>query len=98
MKYEEFLQETTALVQNISDQGKVTEILSKLGDAYKSLSENHSAATTQQEELTKQVSSLKEQNMNLFLRVGQPVDTKKLNEAEPLSFEDLLSKEFGVSE
>jgi hypothetical protein len=98
LKYDDFLKETTTLIQNISDQGKVTDILTRLGDAYKTLSENHAAATTQTEEMTKTISSLKEQNMNLFLRVGQPVETKKLNEVEPLTFDDLLNKEFGVSE
>jgi uncharacterized glyoxalase superfamily metalloenzyme YdcJ len=98
VKYEDFLKETTTLVQNLTDQGKVTEILTKISDAYKTLSENHAAASVQQEEMTKQITSLKEQNMNLFLRTGQPVETKKLNDPEPLTFEDLLSKEFGVSE
>jgi hypothetical protein len=96
MTYEEFLALTTKVAQNLSNQGVVTEALAQLGDAYKSLSTNHASLTEQSTALTQQVDSLKQQNMNLFLRVGNPVNTPKLNDDAPLSFDDLLSKEFGV--
>jgi hypothetical protein len=98
MNYEDFLRETTALVQNLSDQGKVTEVLTRLGDAYKTLYENHSSLTQQSATLTQQIDTLKQQNMNLFLRVGNPVTDPKLNDTndKPMSYEDLIKNEFGV--
>ncbi|MCU7526201.1 MAG: hypothetical protein HF308_17130 [Ignavibacteria bacterium] len=96
MTYEEFLAVVTNVAQNLSNQGVVTENLTKLSDAYKSLSTNHSSLNEQKTAMEQQINSLKEQNMNLFLRVGQPVNTTKLNENTALSYDDLLSKEFGV--
>jgi hypothetical protein len=96
MTYEEFLALTTKVAQNLTNQGVVTETLARLGDAYKSLSTNHASLTEQSTAMTNQINSLKEQNMNLFLRVGQPVTNPKLNDNDPLSYEDLLQKEFGV--
>jgi hypothetical protein len=100
MKYEDFLKATTKIAQNLSDQGVVTEVLSQLSDAYRTLSENHTSLTQQSESMTQQINSLKEQNMNLFLRQGNPVNNPKLNDTtdKPMTYEDLLTKEFGVSE
>jgi uncharacterized protein (DUF3084 family) len=96
MKYEDFLKATTTIAQNLSNQGLVTETLTQLADAYRQMTENHTSLTEQSSSLTQQINALKEQNMNLFLRQGNPVTTPKLNEDKPLSYEDLLSNEFGV--
>jgi hypothetical protein len=36
--------------------------------------------------------------MNLFLRVGNPVPDKIIQQDTPVTYEDLLKNEFGVSE
>jgi hypothetical protein len=94
----EFLALTSDLAKNHADQAKVTEILTKLNDDYTTESTNKAALSTFKETAEKDIAKLKEQNMNLFLRTGQPVESKKLNDPEPMTFEDLLTKEFGVSE
>jgi hypothetical protein len=84
----------------LSDQGVVTETLTQLADAYRTMTENHTSLTEQTASMTQQINSLKEQNMNLFLRQGNPVNNPKLNETtdKPMTYDDLLSKEFGVTE
>jgi hypothetical protein len=93
VKYEDFLKETTAIVQNLFDQGKVTEILTRLGDSYKNLFESHQALSTEKDSMEQTIQSLKEQNMNLFLRTAQPTPDKVIvGNDKPLTFEDLITE------
>jgi hypothetical protein len=93
MKYEDFLKETTSIVQNLSDQGKVTEILTRLGDTYKNLFEAHQALSTEKEGMGQTIQSLKEQNMNLFLRTAQPTpDPILVGTDKPLTYDALITE------
>lgn len=90
MTPEEFRALSSRIAQNLSNPELVTELLTQAGEAY---SNTHSAQTALGEQVTgfeAQVKDLREKNMNLFLKIGNPVTSEKLNTTEPLQYEDLI--------
>ena len=95
MTPEEFQNLTTEILGNLGDVGAVSANLDKLRTAY---GEQHAAAinaAAQVAELTETNNSLKEANMQLFLKTGvqqEKTEEKTEEENTPLSFDDLFNE------
>jgi hypothetical protein len=98
--------EHTALIhdlrQNLTNEAKATEILTKLSDDYgETLTKSEENAKTA-EKLTKDNTELRDVNMRLFLKVGVPntnTETKpdsNTGENKPLKYEDLFNEKGGL--
>lgn len=106
MKLEEFRQFTADILSNLSDQGKVSEILTTLVDDYVGVSENLNTLTGSNSKLLEDMESLRSANMKLFLKIGDkpldeptPNDKKDITtnqENEVMSFENLFTNEGGL--
>jgi hypothetical protein len=72
LKPEEFKAKTEELLQNHTDQAKISTILAELNDDYiKEMTEKTTALTTA-EKLVADNEKLRSANMNLFLKIGEP--------------------------
>lgn len=91
MRLEEFQSLTTKIAQNLSNQALVTELLTQLNDDYAQESTTKENLTKQIGEYDGQIEQLQKTNMNLFLKVAQPVPDKVLTTTEPLKYDDLIS-------
>lgn len=96
MERAEFKKIISDIVGNLSDQGKVTDLLTQLDSGFETVTTNHEALSTKIADYDTKIKSLQETNMNLFLRVSNPVETPKLNSTEPLSYDDLINDLGGV--
>lgn len=94
MKPEEVKKVVADIVANLSDQGKVTELLTNIVGAYETTYQTNESLTAAQQETEQKIKSLQDTNMKLFLKVAQPVESPKVNSDQPLSYDDLL-KDFG---
>lgn len=96
MKLEDFQNITAEILQNHTDQAKVSLLLKQLSDDYPVvLSENEEAKKTA-ETLTQANETLRSANMELFLSMGGKKQTSHSDpkptttEEKPLKVEDLL--------
>lgn len=81
------------IVQNLGDQGKVTQILSDLETEVTTFNTRFSDMEKQTASQTEQIESLQRTNMNLFLKVGNPVPENIVNSNEnQLTFENLFDE------
>lgn len=100
MTYDDFINKTKEIVENLSDQGLVTSTLSELSEEFKTLRESNDQLITVNATLTDENKSLKKYNMDLFMKVGSENnenDTSFNNqsdakETEKLNFEDLFNE------
>jgi hypothetical protein len=93
MKLEEFKSITAKIVQNLSNQALVTELLTQLNDDYSQESTSKDTLTKQLGEYEGKVKTLQETNMQLFLRTAQPIPDTKIGDPNPenkLTYEALL--------
>jgi phage shock protein A len=90
MKPEEFTQLMTKIAQNADNQGLVTELSTQAIEAYKNTSQTLETLNTKVGDYETKVSELKEKNMELFLKVAQPIPTEPLQKAEPLSYDSII--------
>ncbi|MDP4120854.1 MAG: gp7 family phage scaffolding protein [Bacillota bacterium] len=100
MKPEEHTQIIHDIGANISDQAKVTQLLAQLSEDYTTvLTENKTNKETA-EKLTKDNETLREANMQLFLKVGVKPDKDKEDKEdkppEKRSFNNLFSGKGGL--
>jgi uncharacterized coiled-coil protein SlyX len=95
VKHDEFKQITQSILGNLSDQAKVSELLMQLNDDYGLQLANIDKLSTTVTEQEGNIKSLQQTNMNLFLKVANPVPETIVNQppTEPVSYDDLL-KEF----
>lgn len=93
MKLEEFKSLTKNILENLSDQAKVSELLMQLNDDYGQQLASHSELSTKVTEQEGKMKSLQETNMNLFLKVANPVPQQVIETPvnEKVSYDDLLS-------
>lgn len=91
---EEFKKKTEEILQNLTDQAKVTDILTELVETYNT----QIAEKTEKEEKLKKIQEdnekLRETNMKLFLKVGetQKQEKEKTEEESKPKFEDLFDE------
>lgn len=92
MKPEEFKSITDELLQNHTDQAKVSTLLSTLVDDYIKESAEKIAVLKTSETLTSDNEKLRNANMQLFLKVGEtkPTDNSKPNEEDSIAKFDTL--------
>lgn len=95
MTPEEFQNLTTEILANLADVGTVSANLDKLRTAYGEQVAAATNAAAQVAELTETNNSLKEANMQLFLKTGvqqEKAEVKTEEENTPLSFDDLFDE------
>jgi hypothetical protein len=91
LKYEDFKGLTQTILENLGDQAKVSGILMTLNEDYGQQVANMDQLNTKVAELDGNIKSLQQTNMDLFLKVSNPVPAggdPKPPETK-LSFEDL---------
>lgn len=95
MTIEEHSALVSQILENIADQATVSTLLSQLSDDYVNTISALTSSQQEMENLKQEVSNLKESNMQLFLKVTQPVTQEDNNEEdndEELKFEDLFNE------
>jgi hypothetical protein len=92
MKPEEFKALTTEIMQNLTDQAKVSTILATLTEDYDAETVIKTTSLSTTEKLTADNEKLRQANMNLFLKVGETKVTEQPQKKEDLTpkFEDLF--------
>lgn len=94
MKPEEFNAKTQEILSNLTDQAKVSTVLSELIEDYNTVTAETETARTTAEKLTADNEKLRQANMNLFLKVGETKkeeETKQDEDNKP-TFEDLFDE------
>lgn len=94
MKPEEFNAKTQEILSNLTDQAKVSTVLSELIEDYNTVTAETEIARTTAEKLTADNEKLRQANMNLFLKVGETKkeeETKQDEDNKP-TFEDLFDE------
>lgn len=87
---------STDIISNLGDQGKITQILSDLETEVTTFNTRFSDMERQTNEQASQIDSLQKTNMNLFLKIGNPVPDEKLNNTEKLTYENLFDENGGL--
>jgi hypothetical protein len=92
MKIDEFKNITQSILSNLSDQAKVSELLMTLNDDYGKQIATQEQLSTKVTEQEGNIKSLQETNMNLFLKVANPVPEPVIQNPvdKPVSYEDLI--------
>ena len=98
MKREEHTNLIRDIRLNLNDEGKVTELLTQLSDDYGSITADLESTKKTTEELKAQAESLRETNMKLFLKVGNPITPEKPTDPNEgrLKYEDLFNEKGGL--
>ena len=93
MKPEEFKQKTAEILANLTDQAKVSELLTELTEDYDSETIVKSTAIATAEKLNADNEKLRQANMNLFLKVGEqaPKEEKQKQDTTP-KYDDLFTE------
>lgn len=92
MTEEELNQIIQTVIDNLDNQGVVTEQLDKLRTGVSSVITSSNTLKEDLQKKDEQIGKLKETNMNLFLKTGQQVnqDTISKTDPDPLKYEDLI--------
>lgn len=77
MTEEEFRALMTKIAQNADNQALITELSTQAIDGFTGVAKSVTALTEQNQQHTEQINSLKEKNMELFLKVAQPIPPVK---------------------
>lgn len=94
------LEEHAALISNVlnnlAEQGTVSELLTQISEDYAETTAALNAAQAENETLKAEVENLKENNMKLFLKVTQPIKDSESEESEEepenVSFDELFDE------
>jgi transcription-repair coupling factor (superfamily II helicase) len=94
LKPEEFKAKTAEILQNLSDQAKVSTLLTELTEHNDDAVVEITTTTATATKLTTDNETLRQANMSLFLKVGEtkPADNKKPDEDTAPKFEDLFDE------
>jgi nucleoid-associated protein YejK len=90
MELEEFTGITTKIAQNLNNQALVTELLSSLNEGYTNVKTTYDSIQQQNNDFQKEIKTLQQTNMNLFLKVSAPKLEKEIGKPEPLKYEDIV--------
>lgn len=91
MKPEDFTKLTTQIAQNLGNQALVTDLLTQINEAYTNTHTSQETLLEQTNDFKEKIDTLQKTNMNLFLKVSNPVPDEKLNTEKPLQYEDLIN-------
>ena len=93
MKPEDFKQKASEILANLSDQAKVSEILTELTETYDNETTIKTTALSTAEKLNADNEKLRQANMNLFLKVGEqaPKEEKQKQDTTP-KYADLFTE------
>ncbi len=94
MKPEDFKAKTTEILSNLTDQAKVSTILAELTADYDNVAVETNTAKTTAEKLTEDNEKLRQANMQLFLKVGEPKKETEIKQTEEtkLSYKNLFDE------
>jgi hypothetical protein len=92
VKLEEYKALTQSILGNLGDQAKVSEALMQLNDVYGEKLANLEQLNQTTVEQEGKIKSLQETNMNLFLKVANPVPQQVVETPvdEKVSYDELL--------
>jgi hypothetical protein len=92
LKPEEFKAKTAEILSSLSDQSKVSTILTELVEDYDKEAIEKTTFKTSAEKLTADNEKLRQANMNLFLKVGEvkTTETKPTTEDKTPKYSDLF--------
>lgn len=108
MKREEHKTKLQEILNNLTDQGKVTELLAELTSDYEVVSSQLETLQESNTTLSKDAESLRSANMKLFLQIGTKEDKQDENlnneslnddaslDNKKLSFNDLFDEKGGL--
>lgn len=98
MKREEHTNLIRDIRLNLNDEAKVTEMLTQLSDDYGAITADLESTKQTSQELKAQAESLRDVNMKLFLKVGNPIPPDKPSDPNEgkLKFEDLFNEKGGL--
>lgn len=96
MEIKEYQSIVNKISQNLNNQALVTELLTTLQDDYSETQTHISNLTTETQKAAEEITNLQKTNMNLFLRVSSPTDSKTLQKTDPLKYEDLIQSMEGT--
>lgn len=99
MTVEEFNAVLTEIMSNISDVGVVSTLLDKIREGFATNFKHLEEEQTNVINLKEEINSLRESNMNLFLKLGDEVTGNKPNpdpdpdpDPDPPKFDDLFNE------
>jgi len=94
MKAEDFKAKTAEIMANLTDQAKVSILLAELNEDYDAETVTKTTAIATAEKLVKDNENLRSTNMQLFLKVGEPLKTEptKTVEDDKPKYEDLFDE------
>jgi hypothetical protein len=96
MEVQEFQEVTNKIAQNLNNQALVTELLQSLNEGYSTVKTTFDTVSKQTSDYEKEIKTLQQTNMNLFLKVSQqPIAPEQTGKTEPLKYEDVI-KSLGV--
>lgn len=92
MKLDEFKGITQSILTNLSDQAKVSQLLMQLNDDYAEQLATQETMGVKITEHEGNIKSLQETNMNLFLKLANPIPEAAVDKPinEEISYDDLL--------
>lgn len=100
MNKEKFTEIMNQIKEKVTDEtGEVSNLLADLYDGFDGVFNERDTLKTKNTELNTNNETLKEQNMKLYLRVGQPTDTSKAGadsdkgNDDEMSYDDLFNEE-----
>lgn len=85
------------VLEGVSDTARLSEIVTKITEGYIEYSNDNILLVAKNEELVKEINSLREQNMQLYLKVGTPEpkkeeETKEKEEEKEVSVDELFDE------
>lgn len=84
---------STDIINNLGDQGKVTQILSDLETEVTTFNTRFTDLEKTKQAQAEQIESLQKTNMNLFLKLGNPTPDEAVNSSEPkMTYEALFNE------
>ena len=92
---DEFREKLTSVRNNLSDEGRISEILVELGDSYNEIIANIENTKNENDTLRSANENLRDSNMRLFLKLGKPEEKpeEKPKDSEGQdSFDDCMKR------
>lgn len=92
---DEFREKLTSVRNNLSDEGRISEILVELGDSYNEIIANIENTRNENDTLRSANENLRDSNMRLFLKLGKPeekLEGKPKDGEEQDSFDDCMKR------
>lgn len=92
MELQDFQNITNQIAQNLNNQALVTNLLTQLQDGFTTIHTTHETVTKQAQDYQREIKALQDTNMQLFLKVSNPVPPEVTKTSDPLKYEDVINQ------